>query len=111
MIKPLVAAWNPTIPLVHVRGHQTGSGPAVHGNNWVDRAAVAAAKGEEIHTVASPTVLALEIPGPEEDSDTIQHIMAESMRPEKPEKLPKIIKTLKAEKPKVLKQADLRTWF
>jgi ribonuclease HI len=111
LIKPLVAAWNPTIPLVHVRGHQTGSGPAVHGNNWVDRAAVAAAKGEEIHTVASPTVLALEIPGPEEDSDTIQHIMAESMRPEKPEKLPKIIKTLKAEKPKVLKQADLRTWF
>jgi ribonuclease HI len=111
LIKPLVAAWNPTIPLVHVRGHQTGSGPAVHGNNWVDRAAVAAAKGEEIHTVASPTVLALEIPGPEEDSDTIQHIMAESMRPEKPEKLPKITKTLKAEKPKVLKQADLRTWF
>ena len=121
LIKPLVAAWNPTIPLVHVRGHQTGSGPAVHGNNWVDRAAVAAAKGEEIHTVASPTVLALEIPGPEEEEmDTIQHIMEESMRPEKPEKpekLPKIDKTLKAdnskrlEEPKVLKQADLRTWF
>jgi hypothetical protein len=126
LIKPLVAAWNPTIPLVHVRGHQTGSGPAVHGNNWVDKAAVAAAKGEEIHTVASPSVLALEIPGPEEEMDTIQHIMEESMRPEKPEKTIKLeptAKTLKAEKStrlekstqleksKVLKQTDLRTWF
>ena len=114
LIKPLVAAWNPTIPLVHVRGHQTGSGPAVHGNNWVDKAAVAAAKGEEIHTVASPSVLALEIPGPEEEEmDTIQHIMEESKRPPVVQliKLEPTAKTLKAEKPKILKQTDLRTWF
>ena len=122
LIKPLVAAWNPTIPLVHVRGHQTGSGPAVHGNNWVDKAAVAAAKGEEIYTVASPSVLALEIPGPEEEEmDTIHHIMEESMRPplvknqqqqqQQPIKLEPTAKTLKAEKPKILKQTDLRTWF
>ena len=103
LIKPLVSLWNPTIPLVHVRGHQTGSGPLVHGNNWVDRAAVAAAKGEEIETVASPLVLALEIPMSDDEADTIQHIMAESKRHVPP--------AAKKEKPKVLKQTDLRTWF
>ena len=49
LIRPLVDLWRPEWRLVHVRGHQTGSGPAVIGNNWVDRAAVLAA--EETPTV------------------------------------------------------------
>jgi ribonuclease HI len=42
LIKPLVEIWQPAWALHHVRGHQTGGGPFAHGNNWVDRAAVAA---------------------------------------------------------------------
>jgi ribonuclease HI len=42
LIKPLVEIWRPAWALHHVRGHQTGGGPFAHGNNWVDRAAVAA---------------------------------------------------------------------
>jgi ribonuclease HI len=46
IIKPLVDLWSTMrVPLVHVRGHQTGSTPEVWGNNWVDRAAVVAAGG------------------------------------------------------------------
>ena len=44
LIRPLVEIWRPEWRLVHVRGHQTGSGPTVVGNNWVDRAAVLAAE-------------------------------------------------------------------
>lgn len=43
LIRPLVEIWRPEWRLVHVRGHQTGAGPSVVGNNWVDRAAVLAA--------------------------------------------------------------------
>jgi ribonuclease HI len=43
LIQPLVALWRPEWRLVHVRGHQTGTGPLVWGNNWVDRAAVSGA--------------------------------------------------------------------
>ena len=47
IIKPLVDLWAALrVPLVHVRGHQTGSSPEAWGNNWVDRAAVVAAGGE-----------------------------------------------------------------
>jgi ribonuclease HI len=47
IIKPLVDLWATLrVPLVHVRGHQTGSSPEAWGNNWVDRAAVVAAGGE-----------------------------------------------------------------
>lgn len=50
LIQPLVALWmahgkTRGWRLQHVRGHQTGSGPEVWGNNWVDRAAVAAGEG------------------------------------------------------------------
>jgi ribonuclease HI len=46
IIKPLVDLWGTMrVPLVHVRGHQTGATPEAWGNNWVDRAAVAAAGG------------------------------------------------------------------
>jgi len=46
IIRPLVELWQPKWRLVHVRGHQTGSSPEAHGNNWVDRAAVVASQGE-----------------------------------------------------------------
>ncbi len=47
IIRPLVELWAAeAVPrgwrLQHVRGHQTGSSPEAWGNNWVDRAAVAA---------------------------------------------------------------------
>jgi len=42
LIRPLVEEWaSCRVPLKHVRGHQS-VGPEAHGNNWVDRAAVAA---------------------------------------------------------------------
>lgn len=42
LIRPLVEEWaGCRVPLKHVRGHQS-AGPEAHGNNWVDRAAVAA---------------------------------------------------------------------
>jgi ribonuclease HI len=44
LIRPLVERWRPEWRLVHVRGHQTGSGPLVWGNNWVDQAAVRGAQ-------------------------------------------------------------------
>ena len=47
LIKPLVALWRPAWRLEHVRGHQTGGGWQAYGNNWVDRAAVAAAGGSQ----------------------------------------------------------------
>jgi ribonuclease HI len=46
LIKPLVALWRSAWRLEHVRGHQTNGGWQAHGNNWVDRAAVAAAATE-----------------------------------------------------------------
>lgn len=104
LVKPLVALWKPTIPLVHVRGHQTGTGPAVHGNNWVDRAAVSAAKGEAIATAASPTVLALEIPL-DDGADVIEHI---EQLPAKSAAKPV---TKPAKSGAMVKQSDIRTWF
>jgi ribonuclease HI len=45
LIQPLVEEWAACkVPLKHVRGHQS-VGPQAHGNNWVDRAAVAAVGG------------------------------------------------------------------
>jgi ribonuclease HI len=50
LIRPLVDIWQQQrTPMKHVRGHQTGSGPEVWGNNWVDRAAVAAGEGVSLH--------------------------------------------------------------
>jgi ribonuclease HI len=48
IIRPLVELWKPCWRLQHVRGHQKGSGAEAYGNNWVDRAAVAAANGLEL---------------------------------------------------------------
>jgi ribonuclease HI len=48
LVQPLVELWGSTAQnqgwrLQHVRGHQSGHGPEVWGNNWVDAAAVLAA--------------------------------------------------------------------
>lgn len=48
LVQPLVELWGSTAQvqgwrLQHVRGHQSGHGPEVWGNNWVDAAAVSAA--------------------------------------------------------------------
>lgn len=58
LITQLVDLWKPCWPLHHVRGHQKGHSQEAYGNNWVDRAAVAAAQGQEI----TPNVLVLDIP-------------------------------------------------
>jgi len=95
LIKPLVEIWALESKvrkwrIQHVRGHQTGSGPEVWGNNWVDRAAVEAAEG-------SPTEIVLAAA-----ADTISHVeddyvIARALPP-KPQKPP-------------AKQADIRMWF
>ena len=112
IIKPLVDTWKSTVALVHVRGHQTGTGPAVHGNNWVDRAAVAAAKGEAIVSTASPTVLALTIPV---EGDVIEHVLdlPGPVLSAKSKPAPRV--TVKASKKVAtaadVKQTDIRLWF
>jgi ribonuclease HI len=67
LIQQLVEVWTPLLPLHHVRGHQTGFGPEAHGNNWVDRAAVAAANGQPVSKV-----LVLDIPV--SPMETIEHV-------------------------------------
>lgn len=56
LIQPLVEIWSggKGWRLVHVRGHQRGSSPEAHGNNWVDRAAVAAAQGTSASILEPP---------------------------------------------------------
>jgi hypothetical protein len=87
----------------------------VHGNNWVDRAAVAAAKGEAIVSTASPTVLALTIP---DEGDVIEHVLdlpppVLTSAATKSKPAPRI--TVKAGRgaPRAadVKQADIRMWF
>jgi len=94
IIKPLVELWAKTkVPLQHVRGHQSGSGPEVHGNNWVDRAAVGAAHGSRLQ---------------KDDliHDTIVHEPLETI----PEEAP-ILVTVRKSMGGPVKQSDLRSWF
>jgi ribonuclease HI len=50
IIQPLVELYaKKKIPLIHVKGHQTGSSPEAWGNNWVDRAAVEGSIGHIIN--------------------------------------------------------------
>jgi len=102
IIKPLVDLWKPCWHLQHVRGHQTGAGPEVHGNNWVDRAAVAAARGDPIvsHSalaVVKEDVFALDIPA--SPKDIIEHVV---------ECVPVKTKPVTTQN---VKQADIRQWF
>jgi len=105
IIKPLVDLWNPKVPLVHVRGHQTGCGPLAQGNNWVDRAAVAAAKGDSIQ---SGDVI-------EHIVDTVQHkpVQQQQQKPQQPQ--PKSLSKTEQKKPIItatdVKQTDIRLWF
>jgi ribonuclease HI len=102
LIKPLVEIWALESKVrgwrvQHVRGHQTGSGPEVWGNNWVDRAAVAAAEG-------TPTDISLTAAAAA--ADTISHVEDDYVlaRPSVPK--PSV------PKPSVpAKQADIRMWF
>ena len=105
LIKPLVALWRPAWRLEHVRGHQTGGGWQAYGNNWVDRAAVAAAAGESMDAtpvinVAAFVQAAAEIPA-DPVPDVIEHV-ASSV-------------TTKAHAvrglTKPVYQTDLRAWF
>ena len=108
IIKPLVEIWRPCWALQHVRGHQTGSGPEVHGNNWVDRAAVAAARGDPIvsHSavaVVKEDVFALDIP---QSPDIIELVVEFApVQKEKEKEKEKPVKTLP------VMQADIRQWF
>lgn len=119
LIKPLVDLWKPCWILQHVRGHQTGSGPLVHGNNWVDKAAVVAAHGSPLtNKVLKHSVLTLDIPeSPRSSSsstmkgDTIEHVIdsvprSKSNPPSNPIPIPK-----KAAGKADVKQADIRMWF
>jgi len=121
LIQPLVELWtSERWPLIHVRGHQSGSGPHVWGNNWVDRAAVAGAQGagvtwalsgsvsavpdliefdisaaENIVTVASAAPLPVSAMFEVDESDTITHVGPATRVPARVG----------------VKQTDLRMWF
>lgn len=106
LIKPLVEFWQPKWRLVHVRGHQTGSSPHVHGNNWVDRAAVAASLGSShravVESAGSPDII------------TLIHT-APTVAPE-PTPLPPVTsfpatKGKKAPHATEVRQMDIRDWF
>ena len=105
LVKQLVALWRPSVTLQHVRGHQTGSGPAVHGNNWVDRAAVAAAKGEPVSVSLSP-VLSLNIPT---SDDVIEYV--EELPPPAIVAKVAVKQSIGSSLQGPVKQTDLRLWF
>ena len=102
LIKPLVEIWALESKMrrwriQHVRGHQTGGGPEVWGNNWVDRAAVAAAEG-------SPTEIVL----PAYAADIISHVDDDYVLARTP--FSALASAPSAPKP-LAKQADIRMWF
>jgi hypothetical protein len=99
LIQPLVELWGlMRVPLIHVRGHQTGDGPESWGNNWVDRMAVAAAEGRPARfDRRSAGAVALMDGG-----DTI-----ELVAPAPAKKRPTVTATAKG--PVV--QGDIRSWF
>jgi ribonuclease HI len=103
LIQPLVAIWRPAWSLHHVRGHQTGSGPFVHGNNWVDRAAVAAAGGEARFSMSSFI--------PELEA-TLREPLAPSEFKPPPSRAP-VTESVKLPPigKQILHQSDLRNWF
>lgn len=104
LIQPLVDLWGlMRVPLVHVRGHQTGDGPESWGNNWVDRMAVAAAEGRgarfDRRRIAGAGAGAALMDG----GDTI-----ELVAPEPAKKRPTVAAAT-AKGPVV--QGDIRSWF
>lgn len=105
LIQPLVDLWGlMRVPLVHVRGHQTGDGPESWGNNWVDRMAVAGAEGRgtrfDRREVAGAAVALMD------GGDTIELVAAVAPAPVK--KRPAVAAAT-AKGPIV--QGDIRSWF
>jgi ribonuclease HI len=101
LIQPLVELWiTGRWELVHVRGHQTGTGPAVWGNNWVDRAAVAGARGEGVSFGWTPPPQGAEAPLPQTSGsgdDVISHVSS-----------PQVTRRAL---PVATRQTDIRNWF
>ena len=118
LIKPLVDIWAELrVPLVHVRGHQTGATPEVWGNNWVDRAAVVAAGSDSgsgsgggdssIDTMFASHGVAMTYDFADATADSIEHI-AGGLAPVK--KAVTATASVTAT-PATVKQADIRSWF
>lgn len=101
LIQPLVALWQPKWKLVHVRGHQTGSSPEAHGNNWVDRAAVAASIGTPVRAVVS---------APVHEVDVIELVPAEVFE-DKVFIAPTDRAPVRKPIGKPVGQVDIRNWF
>lgn len=115
IIKPLVDLWGALrVPLVHVRGHQTGSSPEAWGNNWVDRAAVVAAGGEGedmCRPVAASASVGIELftaAALEDTADAIEHIVGGASTP-----IYSPPPRVAGSRPTVgtVKQMDIRNWF
>jgi ribonuclease HI len=95
LIQPLVELWTTgRWSLVHVRGHQTGAGPHVWGNNWVDRTAVAGAQGSGVTRTLSDRITEAEtivsVASEADEINTITHIVPVSIG---------------------TRQTDIRKWF
>ena len=98
LIQPLVTLWaSIKTPLQHVRGHQKGNSPEVHGNNWVDRAAVEGARG--IQRVQTKDILLLDIPS------------SPTLSPSPPKPSNHIPSAFPLTSTKKVQQSDIRLWF
>jgi ribonuclease HI len=100
LIQPLVELWtSERWPLVHVRGHQTGSGPHV----WGAAPVIAAPDLIEFDISAAEHMIAVANEAPRsvaamfEETDTISHV-GPSARPAVPTRVG-------------ARQADIRSWF
>jgi hypothetical protein len=99
LIRPLVEEWaSCRVPLKHVRGHQS-AGPEAHGNNWVDRAAVAAVTSGPARIAIGGVLI------PTDTIVTSTGVPVKSIL-KKPEVDPYI---MLLERP--IKQTDIRNWF
>jgi ribonuclease HI len=99
LIKPLVECWNPAWSIIHVRGHQQGCSPHAWGNNWVDRAAVAASLGEPVVPLSftpPPASTLRETPAPA--PAPVPFVPTVKRPPPPPTRL-------------AVKQSDIRSWF
>lgn len=112
LIKPLVDVWaagGGKWRLQHVRGHQTGRGPEVHGNNWVDRAAVAGSMGQPVKIVAEKYDDIIELVPAEIHYAPSVEVAPSPTVMSPPKCSPKIARA--APKANQVRQADIRSWF
>jgi ribonuclease HI len=90
LIVPMVEIWKPMYCLNHIRGHQAVRTPEAYGNDWVDRAAVAAS------------------------TDTIQHVYTAFQSEQRWITIEKEKETgtgTKCTDTKQMSQTDIRNWF